>query len=74
MRAAANDIRFVRYLDPPQTTITQPMREIGEGCVRLLLEILRGDVLAPSSVTLPHQLTIRSNTIVPRAARAKGAR
>ena len=69
-----DDIRFARYLDPPLTTITQPMREIGEGCVRLLLEILRGDVLAPSSVTLPHQLTIRSSTTVPRPARAKGAR
>jgi len=28
-----------RYLDPPLTTVTQPMREIGEGCVRLLLGI-----------------------------------
>ena len=37
-----DDIRFARYLDPPLTTITQPMREIGEGCVRLLLEILSG--------------------------------
>ena len=49
-----DDIRFARHIDPPLTTIAQPMREIGEGCVRLLLEILRGGAVAPVSVTLPH--------------------
>ena len=29
-------------LDPPLTTVAQPMRQIGEGTVRLLLEILQG--------------------------------
>ena len=42
------------------------MREIGEGCVRLLIEILRGNAVAPISVTLPHTLTIRSTTAAPR--------
>jgi DNA-binding LacI/PurR family transcriptional regulator len=41
------------------------MREIGEGCVRLLLEILRGNPAAAESVTLQHQLTIRSSTAAP---------
>ena len=36
-----DDIRFARYIDPPLTTIAQPMRAIGEGTVRLLLEILQ---------------------------------
>ena len=61
-----DDIRFARHLDPPLTTISQPMREIGEGCVRLLIEILRGNAVAPCSVTLPHALTIRSTTAPPR--------
>jgi len=65
-----DDIRFARYMDPPLTTITQPMREIGEGCVRLLLEILSGRSLAPESVTLPHQLTVRSTTAPPGRPRA----
>ena len=34
-----DDIRFARCIDPPLTTIAQPMRAIGEGTVRLLLEI-----------------------------------
>ena len=57
-----DDIRFARYMDPPLTTVAQPMREIGEGCVRLLLEILRGDAIQPVSVTLPHTFVIRSST------------
>jgi LacI family transcriptional regulator, repressor for deo operon, udp, cdd, tsx, nupC, and nupG len=57
-----DDIRFASYLDPPLTTISQPMRSIGEGTVRLLLEILNGNIAAPESVTLPHTLVVRSST------------
>jgi LacI family repressor for deo operon, udp, cdd, tsx, nupC, and nupG len=61
-----DDIRYARLLDPPLTTVAQPMRQIGEGTVRLLLEILRGSGPAPQSMTLPHTLTIRSSTAPPR--------
>src|SRR6478735_2434421 len=57
-----DDIRFARYVDPPLTTIAQPMREIGEGSVRLLLDILQGRTTTPQSITLPHTLMIRSTT------------
>jgi LacI family repressor for deo operon, udp, cdd, tsx, nupC, and nupG len=57
-----DDIRFARHTDPPLTTVAQPMREIGEGCVRLLLEILQGHTIDPVSITLPHELTIRGST------------
>jgi LacI family repressor for deo operon, udp, cdd, tsx, nupC, and nupG len=50
-----DDIRYARTLDPPLTTVAQPMRQIGEGTVRMLLEIRRGSE-APESVTLPHTL------------------
>ena len=59
-----DDIRFARYTDPPLTTVAQPMRQIGEGTVRLLLEILQGKG-APASVTLPHTLNVRSSTAPP---------
>ena len=62
-----DDIRFAAYVDPPLTTIAQPMREIGEGSVRLLLEILSGRTTAPQSVTLPHTLIIRSTTAPARS-------
>jgi LacI family repressor for deo operon, udp, cdd, tsx, nupC, and nupG len=60
-----DDIRFARCMDPPLTTIAQPMRAIGEGTVRLLLEILRGRPTPPESVTLPHTLIVRSSTAPP---------
>jgi LacI family transcriptional regulator, repressor for deo operon, udp, cdd, tsx, nupC, and nupG len=63
-----DDIRFARHIDPPLTTIAQPMRDIGEGTVRLLLKILNGDEIKPVSVTLPHELTIRSSTAAPRCS------
>jgi LacI family repressor for deo operon, udp, cdd, tsx, nupC, and nupG len=62
-----DDIRFARHIDPPLTTIAQPMREIGEGTVRMLVDILAGRTIAPVSVTLPHTLVVRSST-----ARARG--
>ena len=64
-----DDIRFARYTDPPLTTVAQPMRAIGEGTVRLLLQILNGDgSSAPDSITLPHTLTVRSSTAPPSFA------
>ena len=44
------------------------MREIGEGTVRLLMQILRDPNVAPEPVTLPHILTVRSST-APAASR-----
>jgi len=61
-----DDIRFAKHFDPPMTTVAQPMREIGEGCVRLLLEILNGGTIAPVSITLPHELKIRGTTAPPK--------
>jgi LacI family repressor for deo operon, udp, cdd, tsx, nupC, and nupG len=61
-----DDIRFAQYFDPPLTTIRQPMRELGEATVRLLLNILRGNVKEAVSVTLPHALIVRASAAPPR--------
>ncbi len=66
--AGFDDVRFARYTRPPLTTVAQPMREIGRGCVRLLLQILRGEAVESMSITLPHKLTIRASTAHPRAS------
>jgi DNA-binding LacI/PurR family transcriptional regulator len=63
-----DDIRFSRHMDPPLTTIAQPMREIGEGTVRLVLDILSGKTIVPTSVTLPHRLVVRGSTARARAS------
>jgi LacI family repressor for deo operon, udp, cdd, tsx, nupC, and nupG len=57
-----DDIRFAQYTDPPLTTIRQPMRELGEATVRLLLDIIDGHMRQPVSVTLPHALIVRTST------------
>jgi DNA-binding LacI/PurR family transcriptional regulator len=49
-------------MNPPLTTVAQPMREIGEGTVRLLMQILKDQAASPQPVTLPHILTVRSST------------
>jgi LacI family repressor for deo operon, udp, cdd, tsx, nupC, and nupG len=61
-----DDIRFARYTHPALTTIAQPMREIGEGTVKLLLAILADDSVTPPSITLPHRLVVRATTASPR--------
>lgn len=62
-----DDIRFAQHINPALTTIAQPMRQIGEGTVRLLLRILSGggDAETPESVTLPHKLVVRESTASP---------
>ncbi len=59
-----DDIRFARHTNPPLTTIAQPMRQIGEGTVQLLLGILSGsDTMdMPASITLRHTLVVRAST------------
>jgi LacI family repressor for deo operon, udp, cdd, tsx, nupC, and nupG len=68
-----DDIRFARCVDPPLTTVAQPMRAIGEGTVRLLLHILSGARRPPDSVTLPHTLTVRSTTAPPHSGTSRPA-
>lgn len=65
-----DDIRFAQFADPPLTTVRQPMRELGEATVRLLLDILVGNVKDAVSVTLPHALIVRASSGAPRAQAA----
>jgi LacI family repressor for deo operon, udp, cdd, tsx, nupC, and nupG len=60
-----DDIRFAQYTQPSLTTISQPMRAIGEGTVRLLLSIIEDPSVTPESVTLPHSLVARESTGAP---------
>jgi LacI family repressor for deo operon, udp, cdd, tsx, nupC, and nupG len=57
-----DDIRFAQYTQPSLTTISQPMRGIGEGTVKLLLSIIEDPMVTPESVTLPHSLVAREST------------
>jgi len=65
-----DDIAFARYTVPPLTTIAQPVHQIGQETVRVLLGIIGGRGAAPASVVLPHRLIVRESTALPAAAAA----
>ena len=60
-----DDLASSRYLTPALTTIRQPMREIGERAVNLLLAIIEG-VDVPLQQTLEFSLMVRGSTGAPR--------
>lgn len=59
-----DDLASSRYLNPPLTTISQPMREIGARAVKLLLAIIEG-VDVPHQQTLEFSLMLRGSTAGP---------
>ena len=60
-----DDIRYARFFEPPLTTVSQPMREMGEHAVRVLLGILNRGEKSPECVRLPHTLVVRASTAPP---------
>ena len=60
-----DDIRYARFTDPPLTTVAQPMRQMGEIAVRVLLDLLNGNPGGSEQVTLPHTLVVRARTAPP---------
>lgn len=67
--AGFDDLFFSAYLDPPLTTISQPMREMGERAVRLLLDLLapsgNGKKEKKTQTVIPGRLMIRESTSTP---------
>lgn len=59
-----DDLASSRYLSPPLTTVSQPMREIGVGAVNLLLAILDAAEV-PRQQTLDFSLMVRGSTAAP---------
>jgi LacI family transcriptional regulator len=47
---------------PPLTTVSQPIRQMGERSVQLLLRLLRGDQVEATHVTLATDLVVRQST------------
>jgi LacI family repressor for deo operon, udp, cdd, tsx, nupC, and nupG len=56
-----DDISIAAQIDPPLTTIAQPMRELGETAARLLLQRLANPLASVPGVLLPHRLMIRGS-------------
>ncbi|CAG9229493.1 LacI family transcriptional regulator [Paraburkholderia tropica] len=56
-----DDIALAAQIDPPLTTIAQPMRALGETAARLLLTRLADPRASVPGVLLPHRLVVRQS-------------
>ncbi len=56
-----DDIPVAQYLNPPLTTVRQPLYELGEAAAHLLFDILEGRVSSPARVVLSASLVERSS-------------
>ncbi|MBO4286789.1 MAG: substrate-binding domain-containing protein [Kiritimatiellae bacterium] len=60
--AGFDDAKIARLLNPPLTTIRQPIRELAETAVASLIERMRNPSLAPRAILLDVQMVIRQST------------
>ncbi|MGZ4415093.1 MAG: LacI family DNA-binding transcriptional regulator [Gaiellaceae bacterium] len=56
-----DDIQLARHIAPSLTTVRQPMRELGEACVRLLLRRLDDAAAERQVIEFPTRLVIRQS-------------
>lgn len=62
--AGFDDAPMVRYLDPPLTTVQQPIWEVGQQIIPMLLEIISGErPPEPHEVLVEPKLIIRGSTL-----------
>jgi len=57
-----DDIPTAQYLRPPLSTLRQPIAEVGERVVDMLLQIIRGEALPERKVLLPPKLIVRDSS------------
>ena len=58
-----DDYPMVQYIDPPLTTLRQPIVEVGRQIISMLLEIIHGEEwVAPRNVLLNPELVIKGST------------
>ena len=57
-----DDTPLSQYLQPPLTTIRQPIWEVGQRSVELLFQIMEGRELTERQILLPPKLIIRQST------------
>ena len=58
---------------PPLTTVEQPIRQMGHQAVAMLMQLVRGEPVETTHMTLPTRLVERESTAGPAHPRATGA-
>ncbi|MDD5645123.1 MAG: LacI family DNA-binding transcriptional regulator [bacterium] len=59
-----DDIRLSRYVDPPLTTVRQPIYEIGKVAAQMLVHIVEGKIQTPVSKVLQTELIERDSCAI----------
>ena len=62
-----DDLPVAAFVDPPLTTVHQPMREVGALAADVLLDLITGLDREPGPHLLPASLVVRNSTAPPRA-------
>jgi len=57
-----DDIEWASYTHPALTTIAQPIQQLAETAIQLLLDRIQDPTLPPRRYTLPNQLILRQST------------
>lgn len=57
-----DDVPMAQYLHPPLTTVRQPIAEVGERVVHMLLALIRGEPLPERRVILSPRLIVRQSS------------
>lgn len=65
-----DDPTSAAFLDPPLTTVRQPLEALGRRAVQKLYEALKEGVMPEGTELLPPQLVVRESTAPPRADEA----
>ncbi len=61
--ASFDDTPMVQYLDPPLTSVRQPVWEVGQRIIPMLLDYIEtGRLPEPTSVLVRPQLIVRGST------------
>ena len=61
--AGFDDAKIASFLNPPLTTIRQPVKRIAQTAVESILQRIRNPALAPRSILLDTQMVVRRSTV-----------
>jgi len=61
-----DDIQSAAYMNPPLTTVRQPLQKMGEIAARILLDRIEGRTECISEFTIEPELVVRKSTSCPR--------
>ncbi len=56
-----DDVPMAEYIQPPLTSVRQPIREAGHKCIEILVALLEGQTPVEQQVLLPPELIVRAS-------------